>query len=92
MIAQQRGQIQTEPIATASPSLTDLKRAKSPHDESAMADRDDKCVETGRARTNKKQRAISTISRHASPRGGFLFHAPTRSPLFELARVGHGQP
>ena len=29
-----------------------------------------------RARTNKNS-SISTISCHASPRGGFLFHAPT---------------
>ena len=28
-----------------------------------------------------------TISRHASRRGGLLFHAVTRSPVFEIARV-----
>jgi hypothetical protein len=31
------------------------------------------------------KRSISTISRHASPRGGFLFHAALR--FFEIARV-----
>jgi len=55
-----------------------LKRANSPKDESAVADLRRKWS------TIPKQQYF-TISRHASPRGGFLFHVVLR--LLEIARV-----
>jgi hypothetical protein len=55
-----------------------LKRADSPKDESAVADLRRKWS------TIPKQQYF-TISRHATPCGGFLFHVVLR--LLEIARV-----
>jgi hypothetical protein len=58
--------------------MADLKRANSPQDESAVAD-----LRRNWSTIPKQQ--YFTISHHASPRGGFLFHVMLR--LLEIARV-----
>jgi hypothetical protein len=51
-----------------------LKRANSPQDESAVADLHRKWSTIPKAASAPTKQQQFTISRHASPRGGFLFH------------------